>query len=66
MGGGDGGVIVRNSIVSGLSDPTVHGQMPAWLTALVDPILAKEVGTWRDSDCSIVSLATHWALMNCA
>ena len=64
MGGGDGGTIVRNNAKTTLTDPIVHGSLPAKVTAVLDPVLAKDCHTWGHQDCIIVSHALSWALCN--
>jgi hypothetical protein len=64
MGGGGGVIIVRDSAVQALSNPIVHGQLPATMTGSLDPILAKDPSTWSAQDGEIVGRAFHWALCN--
>ena len=65
MGGAGGVVIVRESIVQGLTDPTVHGQFPPWLCSMVDPVIAKPVGMWTEADSLIALGAVNWCLHHC-
>lgn len=65
MGGGGGGVIVRGNARATLSDPVVHGQLPAWMQSLVDAIFAKDDSDWTEGDCAHVGHAYSWALCNC-
>jgi hypothetical protein len=66
MGGSTGGIIVRNAVKAALSDPTVHGQLPAESIAGIDAVLAKDPGTWEYRDILIVSRMIAWALENLA
>jgi hypothetical protein len=73
MGGGGGGIIVRNVAQSTLTEPTVHGQLPATMTGALDAVLWSDSPTntvlsdpssWGSQDCEIVGRAFHWALTN--
>jgi hypothetical protein len=64
MGGGSGGIIIRNSVMSGLNDPTVSGQLPAKIQIAVQAIFAKDPSVWTAEDCKIVAHAATWALNN--
>lgn len=64
MGGGSGGIIIRKVVHQGLTDPTVHGQLPATMLGNLDPVLAVDPSTWTTLDCEIVAWAAHWALCN--
>jgi len=64
MGGSSGGIIVRQNAVTVLTDPTVHGQLPAAVTGPLDPVLAKDPSTWSSHECELVGKAYHWALCN--
>lgn len=60
MGGG-GHIIIRNAVKQALSDPLVHGLLPDYMKAEIDPILAKDTNTWTDCDDRIGMAAFHWA-----
>ena len=64
MGGSTGGGIVRNNAQVTLTDPQVHGSLPANITQVLDPVLAKGHSNWDHHDCIIVSHALSWALCN--
>jgi hypothetical protein len=46
MGGGDGGVIIRNSIASDLGNPVVSGMVPAHKHSQMLAVLALDPATW--------------------
>jgi hypothetical protein len=64
MGGGSGGIIIRNAVMSGLNDPTVSGQLPAKMQMAVQAIFTKDPSVWTDADCKTVANAATWALCN--
>ena len=64
MGGGDGAVIVSDSVKAALTNPLVHGNLPAKWPAIIDPILAREPSTWSAKDKQSLSAAYSWALQN--
>lgn len=64
MGGSGGGIIVSNGASINLQHPVVHGSLPDWLTAIIDPILAKDAGTWSREDKILIAYAYTWALTN--
>jgi hypothetical protein len=64
MGGGSGGIIVREDAVHSLSDPTVSGQLPTKMKAAITPILAKDPSTWVTAECVMIAKAFEWALCN--
>ena len=64
MGGGDGGVIVRQHVKEVLTHPLVHGSLPAKWPPIIDPILARESSTWSAKEKVSLSAAFSWALQN--
>ena len=66
MGGNSGGIIVRQAAKQALSDPTVHGNLPAHTKTILDPILAKDEGDWSPAECKSVADAIHWAICHLA
>jgi len=62
-GGGGGIIIIHNSQVT-LTDPQVHGQLPAHMCAWLDPILSKDPAAWTEVDKMCVAHAYSWALCN--
>jgi hypothetical protein len=64
MGGGDGGVIVRDGVGEILKNPEVHGLLPATITGNLDPVLAKDSSSWGTHEKHIVAKAAEWALLN--
>lgn len=64
QGGGGGVIIVRDAAVQTLTNPVVHGQLPATMTGSLDPILATPPTLWSTLECEIVGRAFHWALCN--
>lgn len=65
MSGGGGHVIIRRKMASALSDPIVHGQIPAEKLALLDQALEKDVGEWTDVEDAHVKECHDWAVNNC-
>lgn len=65
MSGGGGGVIIIKVIKHTLSNPIVHGQLPAQTVASLDPILSKDEGSWSYADKVLAGHAFVWALTNC-
>lgn len=61
MGGGDGTIIVRNAMKRALSHPLVHGQLPEKMTAVIDPVLAKDEGEWTLHEHHAVLEVFNWA-----
>jgi hypothetical protein len=66
MSGGGGGPIVVNHAKHALSDPIVHGQLPPATQTLIDPVLAKDPGTWTPREKKDVKGAFNWAYDNLA
>lgn len=66
MGGSSGGIIVRNAAVQTLTDPQVHGQLPATMVSGLDAVLAIDPSIWSTMEREIVGRAFHWALCNLA
>ena len=64
MGGGDGTVIVSKAVHDTLTNPIVHGQLPVKWPGIVDPILARDPGTWSAKDKRELSACFSWALQN--
>jgi hypothetical protein len=64
MGGGDGGVIVQDSVKATLTHPLVHGNLPTKWPEIIDPILAKDSSTWTAKEKRDLSAAYSWALQN--
>ena len=64
MSGGGGGIIIRNATKKTLSDPIIHGQLPADMAADLAPVLVKDTCDWSVTDCAIASEAHTWALCN--
>lgn len=62
---GGGHVIIRSAIKQALSDPLVHGCLPASDVAVVDPILAKDVNSWTHEEFERVLKTFAWAAQNC-
>jgi hypothetical protein len=62
LGGNSGGIIVREAVKAGLSDPMVSGQLPEKMKAVIDTVFAKAAGEWSPSDCKAVAKAADWAL----
>lgn len=62
---GGGHIIIRRSIKRTLSDPLVHGSLPAPMLQLVDPVLAKDVNDWSDVEDITVLMAFSWAAYHC-
>lgn len=59
MGGG-GTIIVRRAIKQALTDPLVHGMIPADEVAIVDSILAKSEDDWSTHETHKVAKVFHW------
>jgi hypothetical protein len=64
VSGGGGGIIIIHSIKAMLSDPHVHGSLPADIQAAVAAVLAKSI--WSNGDKEIILDAIGWALDNLA
>lgn len=64
MGGG-GHIIIRSAMKQALTDPLVHGWLPAADTALIDPILAKDVNDWTAQEYERVRKTFAWAAQHC-
>jgi len=62
MSGGGGGPIIIHSTAVTLKEPQVHGNLPQSMQDLIDPILAKDEGSWTDLDKIIVGHVYDWAL----
>lgn len=58
---GGGHIIIRDSVKQALSNPTVHGTLPAEMQAEIDPILAKDTSAWSESEDCVAFAAFHWA-----
>jgi hypothetical protein len=63
MGGSAGGIIVQHAKTA-LTDPLVHGGLPAATQKVIDPILAKEPTAWTPRDKKDLASAFTWALTN--
>lgn len=64
MGSGDGGIIIGNDAVRSLSNPVIHGQLPATITGSLDPVLVKDCCDWSETERDIVASAMAWAIRN--
>lgn len=64
MSGGGGGIIILDDVKSTLSDPRVHGQLPADMRNLIDPILAKDTADWTFQDRAVISVVHGWAILH--
>jgi hypothetical protein len=64
MSGGSGGPIIIHHARKALTDPIVHGELPAITQAAVDTVMAKEDADWTDSDKMYVGNAFKWCLCN--
>lgn len=64
MGGG-GTIIIRQAIKQALTDPVVHGMLPASDIAVVDPILAKDVNDWTHQEQRAAMKTFAWAEQHC-
>lgn len=64
MGGNSGGIIVQDSVKETLTNPVVHGDIPAHMSAKTDPILARESSTWTTDDKAALAHVFSWALVN--
>lgn len=71
MGGGDGHIIVSDAAQGALTNPVVHGGLPATTTGALDPVLwsdaptntvLRDPSTWNKQEREIVGRAFHWAL----
>jgi len=58
---GGGHIIIRDAIKQALSNPVVHGALPADMRAEVDPILAKDTSAWTENEDCLAFAAFHWA-----
>jgi hypothetical protein len=61
---GGGGHILQIATQMALSDPLVHGSLPATMLASVDAVLAKEPADWTSQDKSVIANAVSWAIQN--
>ena len=59
MGGG-GTIIIRNAIKTALTDPMVHGLIPADEAASIDAILAKDTSSWTSQETHQAAKVFHW------
>lgn len=64
MGGGDGGIIIRKSVINNLTDPAVHGRLPLHMQQVIDPILQKDEQDWTTMDKIVIAHVHGWALVN--
>jgi len=64
MGGGTI-IIIRNAIKQALSDPLVHGSLSASDQAAIDPILAKDVNDWTQTEHDKAVKIFTWAAHHC-
>jgi hypothetical protein len=73
MGGGDGGVIVKDGVQKILTDPQVHGRLPATMAASLDAALYSDYpantilsdpSKWSQVEKEVVGRAAHWAVCN--
>lgn len=64
-GGGGGVIIIRKVMVQALTDPLVHGNLPAETASNIDPILQKDVSDWTAEDHTAVTDAFNWASTHC-
>jgi hypothetical protein len=63
MSGGGGHVII-NSVNISLSDPLIHGALPAHMQPALDNALAKDPGALTNEDKNVLAAAVTWAILN--
>jgi hypothetical protein len=64
MSGGGGGIIIIDVTKQTLSNPIVHGSLPAKSQTLIDPILAKDPSLWTAAEKKHLGTVFSWALQN--
>ena len=64
MGGNSGHIIIDDAIKQTLTNPQIHGDLPPKTQAIVDPILAKDPGTWTAVERVVTLRAFTWAHNN--
>lgn len=62
---GNGGVIIRSTLKSALSEPLIHGQLKKPMQDALAIIFAKDEGYWNAADDHYVSHCIGWVLHNC-
>ena len=61
MGGNSGVIIIDDAIKQELTNPMIHGQLPPKTQSVVDPILARDPGTWTVDERAATFRAFTWA-----
>jgi hypothetical protein len=61
---GGGGHIIIHAVKSALSDPLVHGALPATMQPAIDTALAKDHGVLTTEDMNVLAAAITWALLH--
>jgi hypothetical protein len=64
MGGNSGTIIIDDAMKQVLTNPQIHGVLPPKTRAVVDPILAREPGTWTADEGAAIFRAFTWAHTN--
>jgi hypothetical protein len=61
---GGGHIIIRNSIKQALTDPLVHGALPAGIQTDIAATLLKDTSAWDEHDDKCTQHAFKWAMSN--
>lgn len=65
MGGGDGTVIVHDSVIATLGNPLVSGQLPpSTQPAVVATLITQDPTTWTAQNKKVLAHAFSWAICN--
>lgn len=62
---GGGHIIIRDAKKQALSNPLVHGALPAAMQTAIAPALAKDTVDWTADDDHETGRAFAWAEKNC-
>lgn len=64
-GGGGGIIIIKQSIVSAVGDPLVHGNLPQHMQDTFDALVTKGTDNWGQDDYQTAVAIFIWAAMHC-